>query len=367
MSAPDLPLLWQALPSPALAVDANAVVVETNQAAEAFFGTSKRHLVDLPLEKPAGADSRLMSLVRAVLRQGVSMAEYDVELGWPETPPRHVDLSAAPVGDPMQGVLILFHPRAIAETMDRSLTHRNAARSVTGMAAMLAHEVKNPLAGISGAAQLLDMNAAGSDRELTQLIREETDRIGKLLSRVEAFGAIEISRREPVNIHDVIDRAARSAKAGFASHLRFLEEYDPSLPATMGDADQLVQVFLNLLKNAADATPEVGGIISLRTRYRAGMKVITPSGKRESLPLQILVSDNGSGVPEELQRHIFEPFVTSKSTGSGLGLALVSKIVADHGGVISCESEPGWTRFRMLLPVATAAELAEHPEEGAAA
>jgi two-component system nitrogen regulation sensor histidine kinase GlnL len=287
------------------------------------------------------------------------MAEYDVELSWPDRPARLVDLHAAPVNQAPGGIVVLIHPRAIAETMDRSLSHRNAARSVAGMSAMLAHEVKNPLAGISGAAQLLEMNASEADRELTTLIREEADRIKALMARVEQFGDIGPARREPINIHDVLDRAARSARAGFASHIRFIEDYDPSLPPTPGDADQLMQVILNLLKNAAEATPEVGGVITLGTAFRAGIKVATPGGRRESLPLQITITDNGPGVPEDLQRHIFEPFVSSKAEGSGLGLALVSKIVADHGGIISCESEPGWTRFRLSLPVAAEGGLAE--------
>ena len=162
-----------------------------------------------------------------------------------------------------------------------------------------------------------------------------------------------------MNIHDVLDRACRAAKAGFAAHVRFTQEYDPSLPPTLGDADQLMQAMLNLLKNAAEATPKIGGIITVRSSYRAGMKVATPAGRRESLPLQITIADNGAGVPEDLLRHIFEPFVTAKSSGSGLGLALVSKIVSDHGGVISCQSEPGRTQFRLLLPVAAAEDVTE--------
>ena len=197
------------------------------------------------------------------------------------------------------------------------------------------------------------------DRELTALIREEAERIGALVSRVEQFGEIAPGRFLPVNIHDVLDRACRVAKAGFAAQIRFILEYDPSLPPTLGDSDQLMQVLLNLLKNAAEAVPEAGGIIIVRSSYRAGMKVATPTGRRESLPLQITITDNGSGVPEDLLRHIFEPFVTAKSGGRGLGLALVSKIISDHGGVIACESEPGRTQFRLLLPVAPALELPE--------
>lgn len=352
----DFEAIWNNLPTPALTVDAGAAIVEVNGTAESFLGLSARQLTGQRLDRFAGENSRVADLVREVLRRGVAMAEYNIELNWPDTPPRLVDLHAVPLAEGADGAILLFHPRTTAESMDRSLSHRNAARSVAGMAAMIAHEIKNPLAGISGAAQLLEMNAGEEDRELTHLIRDEADRIGKLMARVEQFGEIGPGRSRPVNIHDVLDRATRAARAGFASHLRFIEDYDPSLPPTLGDSDQLMQVMMNLMKNAAEATPRVGGILAVRTSYRAGMNIALPGGRRESLPLQVMICDNGGGVPEELRRSIFEPFVTSKPSGSGLGLALVSKIIADHGGVISCESEPGWTTFRMLLPVASEGE-----------
>lgn len=358
MTAAELPpdtfeVFWNSLPNPVLTFDAKGRLAEVNGAAESFLGESQRQLEGRKLKDFAQDGSRLTDLVGQVLKKGVQMAEYDVELSWPEQPTRLVDLHGAPLHRPEGGILVMIHPRAIAETMDRSLSHRNAARSVAGMSSMLAHEVKNPLAGISGAAQLLEMNADEGDRELVELIRDEVARIAGLLQRVEQFGEIGPPMRQAVNIHDVLDRAVRSAKAGFAQHLRVTVEYDPSLPLTYADPDQLMQALQNLLKNAAEAAPRVGGAIAIRTAYRAGMKVLTPAGTRESLPLEIAISDNGPGIPEDLQRHIFEPFVSSKSTGSGLGLALVSKIIADHGGVIRCESEQGWTRFRLQLPVAS--------------
>ncbi|MGF1447474.1 MAG: nitrogen regulation protein NR(II) [Pikeienuella sp.] len=351
--------LWQSLPAPALLVDKTLAIKAVNTAAETFFGASQRQLEGRGLAGLAGEDSRMVDLVRQVLLVGTKTAEYDVEFLWPETLPRLVDIHAAPFAGVPDGVIVLIQPRAIAETMDRSLSHRTAARSVAGMAAMLAHEVKNPLAGISGAAELLEQSVDEADKELTRLIRDEAKRIGALTARVEQFGDIVPGRRLAVNIHDVLDRARRAAQAGFASHVRFVEEFDPSLPPTIGDPDQLMQALLNLLKNAGEAAPQVGGVIRIKTAYSVGMKLRTPSGRRESLPLHVAITDNGAGVPEELRRHIFEPFVSSKASGSGLGLALVSKIVADHGGIIACDSEPGWTRFRLALPVASAEAISE--------
>jgi two-component system nitrogen regulation sensor histidine kinase GlnL len=216
---------------------------------------------------------------------------------------------------------------------------------------MLAHEIRNPLAGISGAAQLLEMGLGDSDRELTGLIQAEAARIGKLVDRVEQFGDLRPAQRKPINIHDVLDRARRAAQAGFAAHVRLSEDYDPSLPPTAGDPDQLLQVFQNLLKNAAEAVPRVGGTIAISTCFSPGVKLVRPGQKSEALPLLVTITDNGPGIPENLIRDIFDPFVSSKVNGSGLGLSLVSKITADHGGVVECDSRPGRTRFRVRLPV----------------
>lgn len=347
----DYEAVWQALPQPALLIGGDDGVLAANAAAETFFQASAAQLETRSLGDISGEASRLRDLVGRARGGALSLADRNVEIGLPETRPRSVDVQVAAL-DPASGsVLILIQPRSIAEQMDRSLTHRSAARSVTGMAAMLAHEIKNPLAGISGAAQLLEMTLGDSERELTQLIRDETKRVEKLIERVEAFGDTRPPARDPVNIHDVLDRARRAAEAGFASHARFFVEYDPSLPPVPGDADQLMQVVQNLLKNAAEATPKVGGVIMIRTAYSPGVSIATVGGGRESVPLLVTIQDNGCGVPAAIKHDIFEPFVTSKATGSGLGLALVSKIVADHGGVVECDSEPGWTVMRLRFPV----------------
>jgi two-component system nitrogen regulation sensor histidine kinase GlnL len=248
----------------------------------------------------------------------------------------------------------MLQERTIAEKMDRQLIHRGAARSVIALAAMLAHEIKNPLSGIRGAAQLLEQSANDDDRSLTRLICEETDRIVKLVDRMEVFSDERPVERQPVNIHVVLDHVRRLAQSGFAQHIKFVEDYDPSLPQVFANRDQLVQVFLNLVKNAAEAIGEnaADGEIQLTTKFRPGVRLSVPgTNARVSLPLEFRVRDNGPGVPEDLMPHLFDPFVTTKPTGSGLGLALVSKIVGDHGGIIECESQQRRTVFRVLMPV----------------
>ncbi|MEM7523915.1 MAG: ATP-binding protein [Pseudomonadota bacterium] len=342
--------LWSILPLPAIIVGSDDAVAAINGAAEMFLGAGESQIRGKGLERLFGEGCRMADVVRIARVSTATAADHNVEFSWPGRPDDFVDLVAAADEDGEE-VLLVIHPRSLAAHIDRSLTHRNAARSITGMASMLGHEIKNPLAGISGAAQLLEMNADGDDQALTTLIREETQRIETLINRFESFGDTGPLTREPVNIHDVLDRARRSAEAGFAAHVRFNEDYDPSLPEIPGDHDQLVQVVLNLLKNAAEATPPVGGSITLRTAYRPGVTMAAPRGARLAQPLLRQISEKGVGIPEDIRTEIFDPFVTSKGSGGGLGLALVSKIVADHGGSIDCVSRPGWTTFSLRFPI----------------
>lgn len=353
ISAAGFEALWGAIPYPALVVEATDAIVTANPATESFGATSLRQMAGKPLGRFLGGDSAVLDVVGQARRNGVSVAQYNVMVGWADQPAQLYNVHATPLNDGSGEILILMHPQGMADKMDRTLGHRSAARSVTGMAAMLAHEIRNPLAGISGAAQLLEMSVGvgDGDRELTGLIQAEAARIGKLVDRVEQFGDLRPAQRRPLNIHDVLDRARRAAQAGFASHARFTEEFDPSLPPTAGDPDQLLQVFQNLLKNAAEAVPRVGGVISVATAFQPGVKMARPGRQSESLPLVVTIADNGPGIPENIIRDIFDPFVSSKVNGTGLGLSLVSKFVADHGGVVECDSRPGRTRFRVRLPV----------------
>jgi len=340
--------IWLALPFPAFVVSVDGQIAEVNDAAEGFCMASRKQMQGEALEKFAGVGSAVVDAIVQAQKGMRSVVLHDVKIGWGGHPRGVANVQATRLID--GEVLLMLHPRSIADKMDRSLLHRNAARSVAGMAAMLAHEIRNPLAGISGAAQLLGGTLSAEDKELTAVIEDEAKRIGDLVNRVEAFGDMGPSSVEPVNIHDIIDRAKRSAAAGFAAHMSFKDNFDPSIPPTAGSPDQLMQVIVNLLKNAAEAS-QTGGVITLKTTYRPGVKLLLPGKRSQSLPIEISVKDNGPGISSSILDEIFEPFVSSKASGTGLGLSLVSKIMADHGGVVDCKSDANGTEFRLLLPV----------------
>jgi len=352
------PLELQALnvlPMPVLVVGDEHGILYANMAAEDFFQSSVALLKRQSLDDLIPFGSPVLALVEEVNRRGASVSEYRLDLSSPRLGvERIVDVFASPLPGQHDAVVLMLQERTIAEKMDRQLTHRGAARSITALGAMLAHEIKNPLSGIRGAAQLLEGSISDADRMLTQLICDETDRIVKLVERVELFGDERPSERDAVNVHDVLDHVKRLAQSGFARHIRFSEIYDPSLPPVAGNRDQLVQVLLNLVKNAAEAVGEqaIDGEITLSTAYRPGIRMQVPGSQdRIALPLEIVVRDNGPGVPPDLLQHLFDPFVTTKAQGSGLGLALVAKVIGDHGGIVECESVPRRTSFRILLPL----------------
>ena len=344
-------VIWASLPVPALLIDPDGLIVEVNPAAEIFLNTSLRALKGQPLLDRLAIDAPMEDAMARVRDSHAALFINDVDITAGDRPPSQCNLQLAHLQDDAAYLMLLIQPRDLADRMGRAMKGKSAAKSAIGMAEMLAHEIKNPLAGISGAAQLISMNAGPEDRELTDLIVEETRRIVKLLEQVEQFGNLRPPDRRAVNLHDALDRARKSALVGFAAHMTIVEDYDPSLPATFADPDQLMQVFLNLIKNAAEAAKSPG-TIRLRTFYDQSLRVRRRDGTTARLPLTIEVQDDGPGIPPDIAGDIFEPFVSGRENGTGLGLALISKIISDHDGWISVDSGPGKTVFRVSLPVA---------------
>jgi two-component system, NtrC family, nitrogen regulation sensor histidine kinase GlnL len=344
-----------AMPNPLVVLDEQDRICMVNAAAEDFFQSGAVVLMRYTLADIVPFSSPVMQSVRQVREDAAVVNEYGIGVGTPRLGgERMVDLQTAPLGDDGRFVMLMLLRRSMAHKLGHQLTHQGAARSVSGMASMLAHEIKNPLAGIRGAAQLLEPTLSDSDRSLARLICEETDRIRNLVDQMEVFSDERPLERKPVNIHVVLDRVKKLVLAEAGDFLSIREEYDPSLPPVLGNLDQLVQVYLNLAKNAVDILKETGdgGEILFTTAFRPGMKLqVAGTPERVSLPLEISVHDNGKGVPDDLAPHIFEPFVTTKPQGRGLGLALVAKVVRDHGGTVECQPRRRGTTFRTLLPM----------------
>lgn len=351
MNEPFFDTLWTSLPLPGLVIDPDNMICQANTAMETFLNLSARSMMGAPVWDKLHVNAPLDEAVMRIRRDDAPLFVNNVDVGSGERPPTQCNIQFSALVNRPGYILVLMKPREIADKLGQALQTKSAAKSAIGMAEMLAHEIKNPLAGITGAAQLLSMSVEPQDQELTDLIVAETRRIVQLLEQVEQFGNLRPPERVAVNVHDILDRARKSAAVGFAAHMKIQEDYDPSLPPTFADMDQLVQVFLNLIKNAAEVQPE-GGTIRVRTFYEQSLRVARPDGTRISVPLIIEIIDDGPGLPEHLAEDIFEPFVSGRENGTGLGLALVSKIISEHDGWIAVSSVPGRTVFRISLPVA---------------
>src|SRR6202453_1418515 len=346
---------FQFAPDPAFILSAEGAIVAANDAAEGLFGQGLALLSRGRFKDALPAGSPLIGLIGRAASEDAQVREHGLAIALFGHPPFEADGDAAPLGD--GAMLLTLQVRGGALGIDRGV-EGPGLRSVIGLGRMLAHEIKNPLAGIRGAAQLLKSGVKPEDASLAQLIVDETERIRRLVDRMEAFSDDVAPEKAPVNIHQVLDRVRALAANGVADGLDLHESFDPSLPPVWGEEDQLIQIFLNLVKNAAEAAHsrrDGRGEVLITTAYRHGVRGRSGDGKAsQGAPLEVRVQDNGPGVPPHLRDHLFEPFVSSKANGVGLGLALVAKLVAGHGGLIDFESEPGHTVFRVLLPAAPA-------------
>ena len=345
-------LILNGLSSAVLVINDKRSIIKLNTAAEHFFKLSAANLIGMSLSDLIPDDSPMFALIEQVRIQKHTVSEYEIILETPRIGRQAVNIYAGPIVEKPDYLVLSIQLRSVAEKIDRQLSYRGAARSISAMASMLAHEVKNPLSGIRGAAQLLESTASKEDKNLTSLIRDEVDRICALVDRVGMFDENAQIAHKALNIHQILDHVIQISKAGFGHRSRFITRFDPSLPAVRGDRNQLVQVFLNLVKNAVEAASDEKANVSITSAYQHGVRIAASgSGERMHLPILISITDNGGGIPESILSHLFDPFVTSKPQGSGLGLALVAKVVGDHGGIVECQNYNSQTTFRVMLPV----------------
>lgn len=362
-------VILNSLPDSIVVVDRDNQIIFVNNAAEHLFFSGAKLLLRHRLEQLVPADSPLVAIVNQSRLNKTGISEYDIILGSPKHEDKHVDVHVSPLTEGEGYIVIQLQERSIARKISQQLSHRGAARSVAGMASVLAHEIKNPLSGIRGSAQLLEQEIPEAERDLTRLICEETDRICALVDQMEVFSVNKPIIPEEVNIHLVLEHVRKLAQNGFGQHVTFRENYDPSIPPARGDKGQLIQVFLNLVKNAVEAVPKKSGKVTITTAFRHGVRVMmvgseAGSKERMDLPLEICVIDNGTGIADDLRPYLFDPFVTTKSSGTGLGLPLVAKIIGDHGGIIECDTTRDSTIFRVLLPSFSPEEKDEQDMQG---
>ncbi len=318
-------------------------ILWVNQAMQEWSGMSSRRLIGKCPWDVFSVDEDVAAMTKkcADSQSAITIRDCEIKLGTPANL-QICHLTAYPTEAGI-GLSVLF---TRPQNKDSSL----GGQVVSGMGRMIAHELKNPLAGIKGAAQLLrDDVSTQEGRSLIDLISSEIDRVRRLLDRMETLGDDNAEMNERVNIHEVLRQARRVIQSAHPS-LSFTERYDPSLPETIGHGDSLIQAILNLIKNASEAVDNKGEII-LETSFRAGVKGREKDGQyARYLPIEVRIIDNGIGIASDQQSQIFQPFVTTKSGGQGLGLALVSKVAQAHGGAVEVTSRPGQTVFSLLLP-----------------
>ena len=349
------------LPNPVFLLDRDNQFQFLNHAAGMFFQSSQSIIFAQALQSFIASDSPLFSMLSRARDQNRSVADQGLELAGPRVGFKLVNVQITPFEN-NGSLLVTMQERALAERLRGQSLFRGAARSVTSMAAMLAHEVKNPLAGIKGAAQLLEADLEASETNLTRMIVEETDRVTALLDRMEGFAGGASVVMTSVNIHEVLDHCLEMAAASYGAHLDMKRAYDPSLPFVEGHRDLLIQAFINIIKNASEATDKNGELI-VRTSYAPGRRLSTTSiAGQLHVPIQVEVIDNGKGIPEDIRDHLFDPFVSGRMGGSGLGLAMVASVITDHGGLMEVETVPGETVFRFNFPATTSKQALHLPK-----
>ena len=347
--------LLDVMPVPLLEVGAENEIAFANAAAEEFFATSRRQLCQRTLQELTGQDHPLLELVVALRREHCRITEYDLTFHSHRFHYEGVTVFASDVPDREGAVVLTFHTSPMVRNLDQQTLLRSAARSISGLADVLVQEVRNPLSGIRGAAQLLSENVAATDVKLTKLICDDVDRIDALVERLSAFTETS-SEYRLVNVHRILEHVRQLAVKDFAAEIIISEHYDPSLPYVWGSRDQFERMFLNLLKNAAESVRrnKGAGKIILETRYEPGVGRILPGTSRwRHLPLVVSVCDTGAGVCETTRNHLFEPFSDKEAGDYGLHLAYASKVTDDHGGMIDVESRHNFTKIKIYLPAAS--------------
>ncbi len=341
-----------ALSDAILIVGPKGAIRWANVAAEDLFRLSRARLLNMALSDLLREDHPIIALLKRHIVEATTTMARDIHLHPKNTDNSHIlDVQIMPLkgDDELTRYILTFREKNmnIIRSWDEHLKGENALEL---MGSVFSHEIRNPLAGIRGAAQLLSADLHNEDKQLANIIIEEVDRINRFISQLQNAD-FNKNDFKPLNIHKALNAAIRNFRSQFGNHFYLIEEFDPSLPDILGHEDSLVRMFINIARNAAEALPEKNGRITFRSYWSPGIRFRQSIDNNASMPLIIEIEDNGSGIAKNLKNRIFEPFVTTKKTGNGLGLPLSEKIMNDHHGMIECESKEGRTIFRMRFPV----------------
>ena len=342
------------LRTPVFLINNSNKIIYLNEIAEEFFGVSSNIIVGKKIDLFVQSDSPILNLINRVRKNKVGLTEESLDLSNVNFPNRKVRVHLVPLSFDNNQIIIQISQLALSEMFQSQRINSKISKSFSSMIDMLMHELKNPLAGIKGASQLIesDLEDNSDSFELTKLISIECDRIESLLDRMEQISNNSVKLDyENLNIHEILNHCIRVAENSFGEEINFINEFDPSLPRLFANKSLLIQIIINLLKNASEASKKKGNI-KIKTSFNSNK--ITSFGKENiptPLPLQIEIIDFGIGISSNLISSIFDPFVSSKKEGKGLGLSIVASGLEEMGAVIDVTSNPGFTNFCINFPL----------------
>tara|TARA_Y100000590_G_scaffold470715_1_gene668341 strand:+ start:1337 stop:2425 length:1089 start_codon:yes stop_codon:yes gene_type:complete len=346
--------LLRAIKHPLLILDVDNNIICANDEAEMFFGISRNILNKYRLNSLYPSLTSIFYLIDRTKERGITIREYSLNITTPLDKKTHeVDVQVS-LYDDGKYVLLMLIERGIAKKFNKQYLIAGSSKTLIEMSSILAHEIKNPLSGIKGAAQLLIDEASEEEKSLINIICDETDRINNLIDSMQIFSDNPDIKKEKLNIHTIFNHVKKITENGFAKNIKFIEKFDPSLPDVNGNKDLLIQAFLNLVKNSCDAisSNNIEGEITFTSAFTSSMAINLPTSKEKiKVPLTFTIEDNGGGIPDEILENIFDPFITNKVDGKGLGLTIVSKIIQDHGAVIECELTEKGTKMILQFPM----------------
>ena len=348
-------IILNGLRTPVFLVDNDNTINYINEIGEEFFGYSSSAIIGKSIYDLILKDSPLLTLLNRVRKSKSGLTEDSLNLSNINFPDRKVRVHIVPLSFDSNQIIVQISQLSLSDIFQSQRINSKISKSFSSMVDMLMHELKNPLAGIKGASQLIESDLKKNNNnlfELAELIRVESNRIESLLNRMEHITNNNVKLDcDFLNIHEILNHCILVSKNSFGNNLQYINDYDPSLPNFFANKDLLIQILINILKNASEAIP-IEGKVKIKTSFNSNK--ISSLSQDETpiiLPLQIEIIDYGIGIPNNLISSIFDPFVSSKKEGKGLGLSIVASGLDEMGAIINVNSNPGYTNFCINFPL----------------